>query len=254
MTAGVQIVALPGLPIAAPGDDLAELIAAGLDRARLELRDGDVVVVTSKLISRIEDRFVELAAVTTSARAHDLAAITGKDPRLVELILRESTAVSRAAPGVLIVRHRLGFVSANAAIDASNTRADGGASVLLLPVDPDRSARGLREALRARTGATVGVVISDSHGRPFRDGAIGVAVGVAGVPALVDQRGRPDLFGRALEHTFTALGDQLASAAELVTGQADEALPVVVIRGVPFTPGEHTARELVRDPEKDLYA
>ncbi len=256
----VELIALPGIPILGPGADVHAEITAALARADLPLRDGDVLVVTSKLISRSQGRFVDLATVTPTPRAHDLAATVEKDPRLVELILSESVAVSRAVPGVLIVRHRHGFVSANAAIDASNASPpdaapDSGPWVLLMPTDPDGAAAALRDSLEATSGAAVGVVLSDSLGRPFRLGTVGAAVGVAGVSALWDQRGVTDLGGRALEHTQTALGDQLAAAADMVAGQAGEGRPVILVRGLAFrVDPDANASDLLRPPDRDLYA
>lgn len=253
------LTALEGVPIVRPGDDLATLVLDALRRAQLALAAGDVLVVTSKLFSRVEDRFVDLATIAPSTRAEELAARTCKDPRVVELVLHESTAVSRAAPDVLIVRHRLGFISANAGIDMSNARpaaaTDGsGPWVLLLPNDPDASAQRLREALRRATDVDVGIVVTDSHGRPFRMGTVGVAVGVAGLPPLWDQRGVLDLHGRALESTVTALADQVAAAADLVAGQAAEGRPIVHVRGLAYPASDAGADPLVRAPERDLYA
>ncbi|HWN70235.1 MAG TPA: coenzyme F420-0:L-glutamate ligase [Haliangium sp.] len=230
--------ALPGMPVVMPGDDLASLIGDGLARAGLVLADGDVIVVASKLVSRAEARYVDLATVDASPRAQVLAQEVDRDARLVELILRESTAVSRTARGVLVVRHRLGFVAANAGIDQSNAMPPGAAPgsgpwVLLLPEDPDATAARLRAALGERSGAggaDVGVIISDSMGRPFRLGTVGAAIGVAGLPALVDGRGQPDLFGRPLMATVTALADQIAAAADLVAGQADEGRGAIHVR------------------------
>lgn len=257
--ARLEVMALPGLPIVQPGDHLAALVAAALARADLTLRDGDVLVVASKLVSRAEDRFVDVGTTDPSRRAHQLAVRTGHDPRHVELILRESQDVSRAVPGVLVVRHRLGFVVANAGIDFSNAAppphlaARGrGPWALLLPADPDASAAALRAALAP--GRAVGVVISDSFGRPFRKGSIGVAIGAAGVPPLWDQRGRRDLFGRSLEQTVTALGDQIAAAADLVAGQADEGRGVVLVRGLRFAASADGAAALLRPADEDVYA
>lgn len=252
----LEVIALPGLPIVAPGDDVAALITAGLARAELAVADGDVIVVASKLVSRSEGRFVDLDTVVASPRAHDLAARTGHDPRHVEVILGESIAVSRAAPRILVTRHRLGFVVANAGVDFSNAApvaaaAGNGPWALLLPLDPDAAAERLRAALAGER--TLGVIISDSFGRPFRLGAVGTAIGAAGVPALYDQRGRHDLFGRELDHTVTALADQLAAVADLVAGQADEGRGAVLIRGVQFPATRGGAAALVRPPREDLY-
>ena len=258
----LELSAVPGIPIVQPGDDVGALVCDALAQNAIELRGDreqrDVLVVTSKIISRAEDRFVDLSTVDASDDALQVAHQARKDPRVCELILRESSEVSRVAPNVLIVRHRLGFVSANAGVDESNGRAasdDGrGPWVLLLPRDPDASARAIRAAVHARFGVDVGVVITDSHGRPFRLGSVGVAIGVAGVPALWDHRGRTDLQGRALEITITALADQIAAAADLVAGQADEGRPLVLVRGLRFTSDEQaSATELLRPVAQDLY-
>jgi len=237
------------------GDDVATLLLQALGRAGLALRDGDVIAIAQKIISKAEGRQVRLADVTPSARAEALAAAVGKDARLVELILRESTAVSRVAPGVLIVRHRLGFTSANAGIDRSNVQTESGEeeAVLLLPLDPDASAAALREALRAATGATVGVVITDSHGRPFRLGTVGVAIGVAGLPALWDRRGEADRYGYRLQHTDVGVADEVAAAAGLLMGQAAEGQPAVLLRGLRLPPIDGRATDLVRPKDLDLY-
>jgi len=246
------LTALPGLPMVQPGDDLVPILLAGLERAGLTLTDSDVLVVTSKIVSKSENRFVWLKDVQPSERALELAAQTGKDARIVELTLRESTAVSRVALGVLVVRHRLGFVSANAGIDQSNL--DGGEDrVLLLPNDPDASARKIRDALFTATGAKIGIVISDSHGRPFRMGNVGVAIGAAGLPALLDLRGNQDLFGRVLKISIQGYADMIASAAGLLTGEGAEGLPVVHLRGLKYPPIDGRAAELNRPPEQDLY-
>lgn len=259
--ARLEVMALPGLPVIRPGDDLVVLIGAALARAELTLRDGDVVVVASKLVSRAEGRFVDISRVEPTTRARSLATETGKDPAHVALILRESTEVSRTAPNVLIVRHRLGFVVANAGIDLSNAEpppelaATGrGPWALLLPENPDVTARRLRDGLAWGSGAAIGVVISDSFGRPFRLGTVGAAIGAAAVPALFDQRGKRDLFGRPLERTFTALADQIAAAADLVAGQADEGRGVVLVRGLRFEVVDGGADALLRPAEEDLYA
>jgi coenzyme F420-0:L-glutamate ligase/coenzyme F420-1:gamma-L-glutamate ligase len=244
---------LPGIPLVQPGDDLARLILDSLRAAELTLRGGDILVVTSKIVSKAEGRFLDLRAVSPSVRAEEIAVQTGKDPRLVEVILAESTSISRMRMGVLIVRHRLGFTSANAGIDHSNVGPNGEEWVLLLPVDPDASAARLRMALHAATGVQVGIVISDTHGRPFRLGNVGVAVGVAGLPALLDLRGRPDLFGRVLQATDIGLADEIAAAADLLSGQAAEGLPVTLVRGLRLPSVDGRASDLVRSPELDLY-
>jgi coenzyme F420-0:L-glutamate ligase/coenzyme F420-1:gamma-L-glutamate ligase len=251
----ITLSAVPGIPDVRAGDDVAALLLAALGRAGLALQDGDVVAIAQKIISKAEGRQVRLADVTPSPRAVELAAQVGKDARLVELIMRESTAVSRLRPGVIIVRHRLGFTSANAGIDRSNVQTQDGEeeAVLLLPHDPDASAAALRDALRAASGATVGVVITDSHGRPFRLGTVGVAIGVAGLPALWDRRGEADLYGYRLQHTDVGLADEIAAAAGLLMGQAAEGLPAVLLRGLRLPPADGRATDLVRPPELDLY-
>lgn len=255
----LELRTLPGLPLVAPGDDLVALIAAGLDRAGITLRDGDVLAVTSKILSRSEGRFVDLSTVEPSPRARELGAAIGKEARIVELILRESTAISRQAPNTLVVRHRLGFIAANAGIDCSNAMppsapSDSGPWALLLPTDPDGQAEHIRRELSARTGAAIGIVITDSLGRPFRQGTVGAAIGVAGIPAIWDRRGEPDIYGRKLETTITALADEVAAAAGLISGQAAEGRPVIHLRGLRFSVGAHRASELYRLPHEDLYA
>lgn len=234
---------------------MAALLLDALGRAGLVLQDGDVLAIAQKIVSKAEGRQVRLADVTPSARAVELAGQVGKDARLMELILRESVEVSRLRPGVIIVRHRLGFTSANAGIDRSNvqTESDEEEAVLLLPLDPDASAVALSAALRAATGAAVGVVITDSHGRPFRLGTVGVAIGVAGLPALWDRRGEADLYGYRLQHTDVGLADEIAAAAGLLMGQAAEGRPAVLIRGLRLPPVDGRATDLVRPPELDLY-
>lgn len=241
---------LHGLPLIQPGDDLCALLGEAL--RPLTPQPGDVLVVTSKIVAKAEGRFVHLSAVAPSPEAQRIAALTQKDPRLVEVILSESQAVVRTAPNVLITRHRLGFVSANAGVDHSNV-AGGEEVVLLLPRDPDASARNLRAGLQARLGVLLGVVIADSHGRPHRLGTVGVAVGVAGVPGVEDWRGQPDLFGCRLQHTEVGFADMVASAATLVMGQAAEGIPAVLVRGLRFTPREGSAAEIVRPQHLDLF-
>ena len=233
-----------------PGDDLATLIA---DRPG-PLRDRDVLVIAQKIVSKAEGRSIDLATVIPSPRADELAAEVGKDPRLVEVILSESTRVVRSRPNLLIMQHRLGFVMANAGVDHSNVApTDGIDRALLLPVDPDGSAERLRAALEAKFGVRLAVIISDSFGRPWRRGTVGVAIGAAGLPALIDMRGKPDLFGRTLEVTVIGLADEIAAAAGLLQGQAAEAQPVVVVRGLAWTAPDAPVNELVRPPEEDLF-
>ena len=246
--------AVPHIPHIQPGDDLIGLILDALQVAEMSLDNGDILAVAQKIISKAEGRLVRLADVQPGERAVAVAAETDKDPRIVELILQESEEISRMRRGVLIVRHRLGFTSANAGIDRSNVaQSDGDETVLLLPSDPDRSAAQLRDAIQARLGMHVGVVITDSHGRPFRQGTVGVAIGVAGLPAVWDRRGEPDLFGYELQHTDIGVADEIAAAAGLLMGQAAEGTPVVLVRGLKLPVMNGKATDLVRPKEMDLY-
>ena len=251
----MTLTALPGLPLVRSGDDLAGLIQTGLQAAGLELEDGDVLVVAQKVVSKVEGRTVNLAEVTPSGRARELARPGEKDPRVVEVILRESRRVVRAERGVLIVEHRLGFVCANAGVDHSNVSGEGEAGewVLLLPEDPDGSARSLRQVLESWSGKLLGVLIIDSHGRAWRMGTVGVAIGVSGFPALVDLRGRPDLYGYRLRITQVGLADEIAAAASALMGQADERRPVVHVRGLPYPLREGSVVELIRPASEDLF-
>ena len=250
----LTLTAVPHIPHVQPGDNLAELILHALATAKIELADGDVLAIAQKIVSKAEGRLVRLADVQASKRALEVASQTDKDPRVVELILQESDEISRMRQGVLIVRHRLGFTSANAGIDRSNVAQIGAdETVLLLPLDPDASAAQLREEIKAKLGVQVGVVITDSHGRPFRMGTVGVAIGVAGIPALWDRRGEPDLYGYQLQHTDIGVADEIAAAAGLLMGQAAEGMPVVLVRGLNLPITEGKATDLVRPKEMDLY-
>jgi coenzyme F420-0:L-glutamate ligase/coenzyme F420-1:gamma-L-glutamate ligase len=249
-----QFIALAGVPLVEPGDDLAAIIVAALAASGETLRDGDVLILAQKIVSKAQGRLVPLASVTPSRQAERLAGKVNKDPRLVELILRESTEVVRYRRDVLIVTHRLGFVVANAGIDFSNVeQAPGNATALLLPEDPDRTCDELRGELRRLTQADVAVIINDSHGRPFRNGTVGVAVGASGLPALADMRGTPDLFGRRLQSTQIAVADEIAAAASLLMGQAAEGRPIVLARGIPLERHDGSAAELIRDKSLDLF-
>jgi coenzyme F420-0:L-glutamate ligase / coenzyme F420-1:gamma-L-glutamate ligase len=241
---------LRDIPLIQSGDDLAAIILASLEQSGWALQDGDVLVMAQKVVSKAENRIVDLASVNPSPRAVELAAEVDKDPRLVELILSESKAVVRHRPGVLIVEHRLGFVMANAGIDRSNV--SGGEQALLLPLDPDRSAAEIRRVIAARTKVDVGVLIIDSFGRAWRNGTIGTAIGASGIPTLLDLRGRPDLYGRPLETTEVGWADELACAASLMMGQASEGRPIILVRGVTEA-GEGSAGDLVRPKEKDMF-
>lgn len=251
VTDALQLFALAGIPLVEPGDALAPLLEAAARRAAGGLRDGDLLVVAQKIVSKSENRYVDLRTVTPSAEALRLAPLADKDPRLVEVILRESRTVLRHRPGALIVEHRLGYVHANAGVDRSNV-ADPD-TVLLLPADPDASARGLRAAIGALCGADVRVIINDSAGRPWRNGITGFALGCAGFRPLVNRIGHPDLFGRKLEMTEVAVADELAAAASFLMGQADEGIPAVLVRGARLEPAEEGMRALLRDPALDLF-
>jgi coenzyme F420-0:L-glutamate ligase/coenzyme F420-1:gamma-L-glutamate ligase len=252
--AELSIAALAGMPLVRPGDDIAALILHGLVSSGLALQSGDVLAVAQKIVSKAEGRQVDLRTVSPSARALSLAAEVDKDPRLVELILRESTEVVRHRKGVLVVAHRSGTVLANAGIDASNVAPGGDDNhVLLLPEDCNRSCRDIRAQLTARTGVEAGVLIIDSLGRAWRNGTIGVALGAAGLPALLDLRGRPDLFGRRLRSTQVGIADEIAAAASLLMGQADEGTPVVLIRGLQLPAADGSAGDLIRDRALDLF-
>lgn len=257
MTPGrsLHLTALPDFPLVQPGDDLARLIVPALQAAGLRLEEGDVLILAQKIVSKSENRLVDLNGVEPSERARTLAAECRKDPRFVETVLRESRDVLRAGPGLLVVEHRLGFVCANAGVDRSNIGIGNaeGEWVLLLPEDPDASCRALRNRLKEATGAGVGVIINDSHGRAWRNGIVGVAIGVAGLPALEDLRGRTDLFDNALQITQVAAADELASAASLLMGQAGEGLPVVLARGFPYPLRESGLSELIRPREQDAF-
>jgi coenzyme F420-0:L-glutamate ligase/coenzyme F420-1:gamma-L-glutamate ligase len=250
----VTIIGLPGVPMVQPGDNLHALAISALVDADVALEAGDVLVVAQKIVSKAEDRFVDVSTVKPSAHAEKLAAQTGKDARFVELVLSESKRIVRHRPNLIIAEHRLGFVMANAGIDHSNVApGDDHERVLLLPIDPDASARALREELVASYGVPVAVIISDSFGRPWRRGTVGIALGAAGLPAIIDWRGHPDLFGRPLEVTETGFADEVAAAASLVMGQADEAMPMVLVRGLAWNAPEASAAALVRPPEHDLF-
>lgn len=252
--ARLELVALPGFPLVKPGDDLAGLIVASLVRSGMEPEDGDTFVLAQKIVSKAEDRIVELASVSPSERALAIASEVRKDPRLVEIILSESRRVVRSRPGVLIVQHRLGFVMANAGVDQSNVGPpDGVERALLLPKDPDGSAVALMDRLQAQLGVRTAVVINDSFGRAWRRGTVGVAIGAAGLPSWVDRRRDPDLFGRTLRFTEVGFADEIAAAASLLMGQADEGRPVVLVRGLHWSSRPGPAAELIRAQSEDLF-
>lgn len=250
----VSFHSVPGIPLIQAGDDLAAILSEALAASGITPEDGDILIVAQKVISKAEGRLVRLDEVEVTQDARDLASACDKDPRLVTLILSESESVMRKRPGLIIVRHRLGFVLANAGIDQSNVAAPDGAEVaLLLPEDPDASSRHLRAALENRFGCRLGVIISDSIGRAWRLGNVGQAIGVSGPAPLRDLRSRPDLYGRPLQITETGFADELAAAAGLLMGQANEGTPLVIARGLSWDESESGAVAGVRPPEFDLF-
>ena len=247
---------LQHIPLIRQGNDLADIVVNALRENNIALEDDDILVFAQKIISKVEGRTVNLATITPSARALELARETEKDARVVELILQESNEILRIRVGAIIVEHKLGFVCANAGIDHSNVAGAGDSAeewVLLLPKEPDRSAEKLRDAVQSRTGKRIGVLVIDSHGRAWRNGTVGTAIGIAGLPGLQDLRGKPDLFGYTLQVTQVGVADELAAAASLVMGQAAEMTPVVHARGFPYPLREGEIKELIRPKEQDLF-
>lgn len=255
----LSLTPLAGIPVIRPGDDLSAIIITSLDRQGIKPEAGDILVIAQKVISKAEGRMVNLDQVQPSEQAAELASATAKDPRIVELILRESKQVLRTRPGTIIVEHRLGFICASAGIDHSNVGVfpvgseEVESCVLLLPENPDASASEIRMRLEDFYGVPLGVLIIDSHGRAWRLGTVGVAIGLSGLPGLVDMRGVPDLFGYKLQITEVGAADELAAAASLVIGQAAEGTPVVHVRGFPYPLRESQLAELLRPEEEDLF-
>lgn len=249
----LTLTALPGIPLVAPGDDLAALLAAALRRAEISPEDGDILVVAQKVVSKAEGRFVDLAGIVPSPRAAAMAEEVGKDPRIVEIILSESSEVVRQRKDVLIVAHSLGFVMANAGVDRSNVASGESERVLLLPRDPDAAAAALKAKLDKEFAVNLGVVINDSVGRAWRNGVVGLALGAAGVPSLRNLIGVPDLFGRKMQVTEVAVADEIAAAASLLMGEAAEGLPAVHVRGLAYDAPAVPAAALLRPKEMDLF-
>ncbi|MBX5328497.1 MAG: coenzyme F420-0:L-glutamate ligase [Candidatus Bathyarchaeota archaeon] len=248
----IQIIGINGLPIIKEGDNLAKLICEAAEKQGTPIRDGDILVVTHVIASRAEGKIVNLDDVVPSEFAKSIAAQYEKDPAMVEVVLRESKSIKRMGDGKLITETKHGFVCANSGVDKSNV--PGERIVALLPDDADASAERIRQEVKRLTGYDVAVIISDTHGRPLREGEINVAIGVAGIKPIRDRRGEKDLFGYVLRVKQTAVADELCSAAELVIGQADEAVPVAIIRGYKYQKLENAkATELIRPPEKDLF-
>ena len=248
--------ALKGIPLINPGEDLVKIVLNGLGSTKIRIQDGDILVLAQKIVSKAEGRLVNLSTVVASQKAKELSVLTAKDPRLLELILRESSEVLRVREGLIIVQHRLGFVCANAGIDHSNVKGDWGHHdewVLLLPEDPDASADKLRTQIVKITGKVIGVMIIDSHGRAWRLGTVGTCIGLSGVPGVEDLRGKPDLYNYQLRYTEVGTADELAGAASLMMGQTDESTPIVHVRGFPYPIRESALSEILRPKEKDLF-
>ena len=249
---GIRLLPVRGMPEVMPGDDLAALLLQRLQA--YQVADGDILVIAQKVVSKAENRYADLAGVAPSDRAAQLAVETGKDPRLVELILSQSKRVVRYRQDVLIVEHRLGFVHANAGIDHSNIPQDARSErVLLLPEDPNASAGRIHGAIRQTLGINAGVIINDSAGRAWRNGVTGIAIGAAGLPCLLDLRGESDLHGNPLRVTEVGIADEIAAAASLVMGQAAQGIPAVLVKGLELDGPANNASALIRDPDKDLF-
>lgn len=252
----LTLTSLNHIPLIRHGDDLADIVVNSLEKNSIQIKDNDILVLAQKIVSKAEGRAVNLVTVTPSQRAVELAQHTEKDPRVVELILQESNEVVRTRVGTIVVEHKLGFVCANAGIDHSNVAGVGDSAeewVLLLPIDPDGSAEKMRSDILTKTGKRIGVLIIDSHGRAWRNGTVGVAIGIAGMPGLEDLRGKADLFNFTLRITQVGAADELAAAASLVMGQAAEGTPVVHVRGFPYPLRDGSLKELIRPKDQDLF-
>lgn len=249
----ISLIPVQGLPLIQEGDALADVIVASLRASGGAILDGDVLVVAQKVVSKAEGRTMRLGDVVPSADALQLAERSEKDARLVELILKESREIVRVRPGLIVVEDVRGFICANAGIDQSNVAPGETETVALLPIDPDASADRIRNGIHDLTGTWVGVIVNDSHGRAFREGTVGVAIGVAGIAPLADRRGDTDLTGYTLQHTVIGQADEIASAASLVMGPAAEGIPAVVVRGLDVPQAEGSARQLQRPRENDLF-
>lgn len=248
----MSLFAPENLPEIKSGDDLGSIFINHLNRERFILNDGDILVIAHKIVSKAEGRFILLKNIVPSDRAKETANLTGKDSRLIELILEESEEVLKVRQGLIITRHRLGFVCANAAIDQSNTGEKDG--VILLPKDPDKSAREIRKTIKQKLGINVAVIINDSHGRPFREGAVGVAVGIAGINPMLSYIGKMDRNGYVMRSSVEAIADEMASAATLLMGQGSESRPVVIIRGFQYKAGNEGIKTLIRPTKYDLFS
>lgn len=248
----LNITPLQNIPLIRQHDNLADILVNSLNETKINLQDNDILVIAQKIISKAEGRIVNLADITPTTKAIDLATQADKDPRVMELMIQESNEILRVRKGTVIVEHKLGFVCANAGIDHSNVTGDEEA-VLLLPKDPDSSARNIREQIKQKTGVNTGVMIIDSHGRAWRNGTVGICIGLSGLPALIDERGWQDLFGYTLKITVVGVADELAAAASLVMGQASEGIPAVHVRGFPYPLSEGSLKEIIRPKEQDMF-
>ena len=246
----IAIIPVPGVPQIRPGDDLPALLLAAIDTAKVGLKDGDILVLCQKIVSKAEGAVVDLGTVTPSVFARQIADMWDKDPRMVEVVLNESSRIVRMKNGVVITESKHGWVCANSGVDASNTLADD--VVILLPKDPDASARRLRLAIERERGTSIGVIITDTFGRPWRDGLVEFALGVSGLDPLDDQRGEEDLQGRELHHTVIAVADELAAAAGLLM-EKSAAMPAVIVRGYRYTPADIGSESLKRPADADLF-
>jgi coenzyme F420-0:L-glutamate ligase/coenzyme F420-1:gamma-L-glutamate ligase len=252
----LSLTPLQNIPLIRQNDNLADILLKSLQETNIKLQDDDIIVIAQKVVSKSEGRLINIASVIPSERALELAEKSKKDPRIVELMLQESNEVLRVRVGTIIVEHKLGFVCANAGIDHSNVAGGGSEKeefVLLLPENPDRSARIIRDQIKQKTGIPTGVMVIDSHGRAWRNGTVGICIGLSGIPALVDERGWKDLFGYTLQITVVGVADELAAAASLMMGQAAEGIPVVHVRGFPYPPGEGSLKDLIRPKEQDMF-
>ncbi|MRS02881.1 coenzyme F420-0:L-glutamate ligase [bacterium] len=248
--------ALPDFPMVQSGDDLSQMIIDSCLKNEISIENGDIFVLAQKIVSKSEGRLISYSTITPSTQALELEKVTKKDPRFIELVLGQSKKVIRAKFNTLIVEHKKGFICANAGIDHSNLSDQGEMAedwVLLLPEDSDQSAANIRTDIEKKTSKTIGVLIIDSHGRPWRNGTVGVTIGVSGLPALVDLRGQEDLSGFKLKVTTVGAADELAAGASLVMGQAAEKTPVVHVSGFPYPRRESSLNELIRPEEEDLF-
>jgi coenzyme F420-0:L-glutamate ligase/coenzyme F420-1:gamma-L-glutamate ligase len=254
--AQLEFIGLQTIPLISPGDNLVEIILSACNNEQISIQDNDIIVITQKIVSKVENRFRHLHEVKPGFKAKYYAFLSKKDPRFIQLVLDESTRILRVRKGTIISEHKKGFICANAGIDHSNVYGNNTANsdrFLLLPKDPDISAKMIRERIEKQLKKKIGVLIIDSHGRAWRNGTIGMAVGISGLPGLLDMRGREDLFGFKLRITTIGVADEIAAGASLLMGQARESIPVVILRGFPYDLREGCIQELIRSKKKDLF-